>query len=46
MRITFELSDPAALELAPLGDLNVAAKEALVIRAYETGKISAGVAGQ
>jgi|GEM_PF-6283635 len=36
---TFELSEPAALSLAPMGDLNHATKEEMVIRAFETSKI-------
>ena len=43
MRVSFDLPTDAAAELVSLGDINQAAKEAFVIRAFETGKVSVGV---
>ena len=43
MQVSFELPSGVVSELVSLGDINQAAKEAFVIRAFETGKVSVGV---
>lgn len=46
MAITFEIPELEADLRAGYGDLNAAAKEALLLDAYRTGRISAGRLGE